>query len=267
MPVIWGREKENIDRVMESIDDLPCGRVDMICLPELFTTGFDYDLLNGRDHVMTDEVLDALAGKARARSAYILAGTLPETDEGRVYNTLFVIDPSGKRIAYYRKMHLFPLMGEDGFFHPGETPLVFRTPEARIGVAVCYDLRFSSLFLKLALNGAQVIVVAAQFPAARIDHWDTLLRARAIENQLFVVGVNRTGEDPCNRFPGHSCIIDPLGKILAGGGEGEGWITGSIDIGEVDRVRRSLPALFSGGCGAQGHKDNDIVEHGEEGCL
>ena len=267
MPVIWGKEHENLERVMEAIDGLPGGQVDMICLPELFTTGFDYTLLKGRDHGMTEEVLHALGEKARSRKAYILAGTLPEEEGGRVYNTLFVIDPSGKKVASYRKMHLFPLMGEDGFFCPGETPLVFRTPWARIGVAVCYDVRFSHLFLKMALNSAQIIVVPAQFPAARIDHWDTLLRARAIENQLFVVGVNRIGEDPGNRFPGHSCIIDPMGALLAGNGEEEGWIIGSIDIGEVERARRSLPALFSGRFGERGRSDNDFVEHGEEDCI
>lgn len=267
MPVIWGREHENLERVMEAIDGLPGGQVDMICLPELFTTGFDYALLKERDHGITEDVLHALGEKARSRKAYILAGTLPEREGERVYNTSFVIDPSGKKAASYRKMHLFPLMGEEGFFSPGESPLVFRTPWARIGIAVCYDVRFSYLFLKLALNSAQIIVVPAQFPAARIDHWDTLLRARAIENQLFVVGVNRTGEDPGNRFPGHSCIIDPNGVLLAGNGEEEGWIIGSVDIGEVERARRLLPALFSGRCGSRVNNAKDIVEHGEEGYI
>ncbi len=134
-------------------------------------------------------------------------------------------------------------MGEDGFFSAGKNILVFQTPWARIGVAICYDLRFPELFRQMALDGAEIIFVPAQFPAVRIDHWDTLLKARAIENQIFIVGVNRIGYDPFNRFSGHTCIIDPMGKMRASGGEEEGWVTCAIDLKMLDCVRRELPAL------------------------
>jgi predicted amidohydrolase len=244
MSVAWRKEDKNVENVMQSIDRLPIDQPHFICLPELFTTGFDYDYLQRREARRTWEILDKIAEKSKAKGAYILAGTLPETEGDRVYNTLFVLDPSGERIASYRKIHLFPLIAEDGFFHAGKNTLVFQTPWARIGVAICYDLRFPELFREMALDGAEIIFVPAQFPAVRIDHWDILLKARAIENQVFIAGVNRIGYDPFNRFSGHTCIIDPMGKMRAGGGEEEGWVTGAIDLQMLDCVRIALPTLF-----------------------
>ncbi|MBN2374545.1 carbon-nitrogen family hydrolase [bacterium] len=244
MSVEWGKERSNIDKVIKAIDRLSDEQVHIISFPELFTTGFDYDYIKDRDPDVTWGILDELGVKAKERQAYILAGTLPETDMGRVYNTLFVIGPSGERTAAYRKMHLFPLIDEDRFFNAGEDILVFQTEWARIGLAICYDLRFSDQFRSMALEGAEVIFVPAQFPSSRIDHWDTLLKARAIENQVFIAGINRTGQDRVGSFSGHTAIYDPMGRMIAGGSEGEGWIAGSIDLGEIDRVRRELPALF-----------------------
>jgi predicted amidohydrolase len=245
MPVAWGKEETNIENVIQAIDSLPIDQPHFICLPELFTTGFDYDYLQKREARRTREILDRIAEKARTKGSYVLAGTLPEAEGDRVYNTLFVLAPSGERIASYRKIHLFPLMAEDGFFSAGENTLVFQTPWARIGAAICYDLRFPELFREMALDGAEIIFVPAQFPAIRIDHWDILLKARAIENQVFIVGVNRIGYDPFNRFSGHTCIIDPMGKMRAGGEEEEGWITATIDLKMLDCIRRELPTLFN----------------------
>ncbi|MGA1840374.1 MAG: carbon-nitrogen family hydrolase [bacterium] len=244
MSVAWRKEEKNIENVMRAIDRLSVDQPHFICLPELFTTGFDYDYLQKRDAERTWEVLEKIAEKAKAKKSYILAGTLPEPEGEHVYNTLFVLNPYGERIASYRKIHLFPLIGEDRFFHAGENTLVFQTPWARIGVAICYDLRFPELFHKMALDGAEIIFVPAHFPAARIDHWDILLKARAIENQVFVAGVNRIGYDPFSRFSGHTCIIDPMGKMRAGGGEEEGWVTGGIDLQMLNCVRVELPTLF-----------------------
>lgn len=244
MSVAWRKEEKNIENVMQAIDRLPIAQPHFICLPELFTTGFDYDYLQMRESRQTWKVLDKIAEKAKAKGSYILAGTLPEVEGDHIYNTLFVLDPSGERIASYRKIHLFPLIGEDKFFHAGENTLVFQTPWAKIGFAVCYDLRFSELFRKMALDGAEIIFVPAQFPAERVEHWDILLKARAIENQVFIAGVNRIGYDPFNRFSGHTSIIDPMGKMRAGGGEEEGWVTGCIDLKMLDRVRAELPTLF-----------------------
>jgi len=244
MPVLLRKEDRNIEMVLRAIDGLSIDSPHVICLPELFTTGFDYPYLKKREPGITGEILDRLAEKASARGAYILAGTLPERTNGGVYNTLFVLDPSGHRVAAYRKIHLFPLMGEDEFFSPGEETLVLHTSLARIGIAVCYDIRFPLLFRRMAVEGAEIIFVPAQFPEARIDHWDILLKARAIENQLFVAGVNRIGDDRTGRFPGHTCIIDPLGKLKAGGNEEEGWVVTTIDIGEVEGIRQALPSFI-----------------------
>jgi len=246
MGLKWADEEFNIRRVLKEIDKLWQGNdtIDIICLPELFTTGFDYDYLKNRGKGITDCILQRLSKKARDRGIYIIAGTLPETENSRLYNTLFVIDQRGEIIESYRKIHLFPLMGEDRFFSSGERIITFNTPWANIGVAVCYDLRFPDLFQTMAKAGAKVIFLPAQFPSVRIRHWDILLRARAIENQIFMVGVNRVGEDPMGSFSGHTAIFNPMGDLVAGCSVEEGWIIGAIDINEVDRVRRDLPTLF-----------------------
>lgn len=246
--VRWGQEELNVDRVLNAIDDLEQGSVNIACLPELFTTGYDYEYLKRRDHNITRGILQRLSDKAKEKAIFIIAGSLPHKEEDKIYNTLFIIDPDGVCIASYRKLHLFPLMGEDSFFTPGSKILVFDTIWSKMGVAICYDLRFSWLFQSMAFAGAHVIFVPAQFPAVRIEHWDILLRARAIENQLFMVGINRIGRDASGIFSGHTSIYSPTGRLVAGGEgmTGDGWITGEIDLSEVEKTRKELPTMF--GC-------------------
>ncbi len=244
MNIEWDNEILNIEKAIKALDELGRKQINVICFPELFTTGFNYSYIKDRDNSINNEILNKLSEKARERGSYIIAGSLPEKDKDKIYNTLFVLDPTGKCVESYRKIHLFPLMDEDEFFSPGEKIVVFNTPWTRIGVAICYDLRFPDLFQSMALGGAEMIFVPAQFPSARIGHWDTLLKARAIENQVFMVGVNRIGNDPAGVFSGHTSIFHPIGDLVAAGGEHEGWIAGSIDLKEVNRVRRELPTLF-----------------------
>ena len=183
------------------------------------------------------ELIDWLGELARSLKIYLAAGTLPEKEDGRFYNTAFFFNDQGKMLGKYRKVHLFPPMGEDTFFTPGQDCPVFDTPLARVGICICYDLRFPSQFADLAARGAEIILVPARFPHPRLDHWQILLRARAIENYLFVAGCNCIGTFNQQLFCGHSCIISPWGETLAEAGEREGVVMAEIDLDMVEESR------------------------------
>jgi predicted amidohydrolase len=140
-------------------------------------------------------------------------------------------------------MHLFRLMAEEKYLAPGEAATLADTPWGKIGMAICYDLRFPELFRRYALGGAQLILVPAEWPHPRRAHWQTLLRARAIENQCFVAACNRVGTTGNSTFFGASAVIDPWGETLIEGGEAEMILTVTIDLALVDSVRRRIPVF------------------------
>ena len=185
--------------------------------------------------------------------AWLVAGSvieaLPEGD--RVANTALVIDPAGELRATYRKIHLFDCavpgaeLRESDTFVAGGRPLVTDIAGVRCGVAICYDLRFPELFRRLADDGARLVVVPAAFTARTgRDHWELLVRARAIDAQVFVVAVDQCGASTTSqRWHGGSMAVDPWGTVLARAGATEGVTVVDLELGEVDRVRTSLPVL------------------------
>lgn len=212
----------------------------IIVLPELWATGFAYDKLPELAKE-TPDILKILQNLA-AKYGIIIAGSLPEHSNNSYYNTLFITASNGI-IGTYRKQQLFSPMQEDSFFAPGTAPLPVQTDLAHIGALVCYDLRFPELMRHQANLGADIAVVSAQWPAARIGHWRILLQARAIENQMFVIAANRCGTTGDNSFGGHSMIIGPDGTILleAGGDrECKGTILDPVLISSARSLFRSL---------------------------
>lgn len=187
--------------------------VQLAVLPELWSCGFDHENLP-RHGEATPEILEILSQTARSLGMAI-AGSLPETIEGRLYNTLIMVDADGSVAGTYRKIHLFAAGGEAKTFTPGSGASICQTSLGPIGGIICYDLRFPELCRLLALQGARIIVVCAQWPSPRIGHWDILLQARAIENQVFVLGANRIGSHGRLIFPGRSKIVSPFGEILS----------------------------------------------------
>ena len=196
---------------------------------------------------------------AAKRSIWLLAGSIAEkAGAGRIYNTSALISPQGAIVAAYRKLHLFDVDIPDGArYRESETvapggvppPVAELEPGMRIGLSVCYDLRFPELYRKLADAGADVLCVPAAFTAyTGRAHWELLLRARAVENQAFVLApaqVGRIGPASENRHAwGHACIVDPWGEVLAdAGGEGEGLALAELDPARLAQVRRDLPSL------------------------
>jgi predicted amidohydrolase len=196
--------------------------------------------------------LTAARAWARELGIHLLAGSVAELGEGeKASNTSVLIGADGEDLAVYRKIHMFDVDAggvsyrESEHEQPGSEVVVAPVGELIAGLSVCYDLRFPELFRILAVRGARLFTVPSAFTAATgRDHWEVLLRARAIENQAFVIAPNQVGEAPphFDSF-GHSAIVDPWGTVLASAPTGECFVAAELDLAEQDRVRESLPSL------------------------
>ncbi|MES2209387.1 MAG: carbon-nitrogen hydrolase family protein [Chloroflexota bacterium] len=190
---------------------------------------------------------------ARRHAAWILAGSLAETsgDAARPWNTSTLIGPDGEIVARYRKIHLFDVDIDDGPFDlesarvtGGTEPVVAEVDGARLGMTICYDLRFPELYRTLALAGAEILSVPSNFTERTgRDHWEVLLRARAIENGAWVIAPSQIGGPPGHPAYGHSMVIDPWGIVVAQAPDREAIVHASIDTDRVAAVRRQIPAL------------------------
>ncbi|CAM4290139.1 carbon-nitrogen family hydrolase [Paenibacillus phoenicis] len=216
---------------------------DVILLPELWNTGYALTEIGRLADPEGQNSRAWLAAFARRHGIHVIGGSIAENRSGQVYNTMLVFNRSGEEVAAYSKIHLFRLMEEDKYLQPGERSVTFELDGLPAGAEICYDIRFPELTRSLALRGAKLLFVAAEWPLPRLNHWRTLLIARAIENQMYVIACNRTGKGGGDEFFGHSMIIDPWGEIVAEGGEAEEIVTGSIDLTLVDQVRRRIPVF------------------------
>ena len=163
--------------------------------------------------------------------------------DGACGNTCTWHNTTGEHVATYSKLHLFRLMAEEKFLTAGEGPTIVETPWGKMGLAICYDLRFPELFRWYALNGVSAVIIPAEWPHPRLMHWRTLLRARAIENQMFIIACNRVGSKGNDRFFGHSAIVDPWGETIIEGGESEMLLTATVDLASVEAVRKKIPVF------------------------
>ncbi len=235
--IALGDVEANLQRAVEGIRKVREKGAKLAVLPEMWSTGYDYKRLPELAEE-TPGVVKVLR-ELTAELQMVVVGSLPEKADGRIYNTAYVID-QGKVLGSYRKLHLFSTMGEDRFLAAGDHTLVVPTSAGRIGVAICYDLRFPELFRKLALEGAEILCLSAEWPKPRQDHWRTLLRARAIENQLFVVATNCCGIQGKLDFFGMSLLIAPRGEVLAEGGESNVELTALFDFEEMVSYRSQI---------------------------
>lgn len=198
--------------------------------------------------------LGRFAALANSLHLHLLAGSVLETggEQGRLYNTSVLFGPRGQRLAVYRKMHLFDVEVGDGQTYresaavaPGKDVVSVETPFGRIGLSVCYDLRFPELYRALSAQGAVLLTVPSAFTLVTgKDHWEVLLRARAIENQAYVLAPAQSGRHPGDRLTyGHSLVADPWGLVVACASDGEGLAVADMDMALLERVRTRLPAL------------------------
>lgn len=242
MDIALGDPKANLAKARQMVAEAKHRGSEVILLPELWATG--YDLKNAARHATATEegTFAAVARLAEENGIYVIGSLLSERD-GRCYNTATIFSPQGELVGRYDKAHLFRLMGEDRYLAAGTAAPVFELPWAKAALAICYDLRFPELFRRYALLGAKVIFIPAEWPCRRIEHWRTLLQARAIENQCFIVACNRVGESKGERFCGRSAVYDPWGEPAVEGGKEEILLTTEIDLDLVNEVRRRIPVF------------------------
>lgn len=238
-PIVAGDVDANLEQARSALQRAHDQGVRLAVLPEMWSSGYNYKRLAELADE-TPRVADEIADLS-ARLDLVIIGSLPEKDQGSLYNTAFVHD-RGQEIGRYRKLHLFSPMKEDDYLTPGDKTLVIPTSVGRLGMAICYDLRFPEMFRKLALDGAEVVCLPAQWPSPRQLHWRTLIRARAIENQFFLVAANSCGQLGNLHFFGMSLIVSPRGEILAEGGESATEPTALLDFADMAAYRKEIPA-------------------------
>lgn len=231
----------NLAYVREALARVAAQGANLAVLPEMWSTGFAYKTLNELAQKTASVVAELQ--ELSVRHKLVIVGSQPEAaGDNRVYNTAHVID-NGRLVAAYRKLHLFSLLGEDKAFKGGDAWCLAETSLGKIGVIICYDLRFPELCRRLALEGAWVVCVPAQWPKPRQEHWRTLLRARAIENQLYVVSANACGLIGKLDFFGMSMVIDPKGEVLQDAGEEQGEIAAQLSRQHMDEWRAQIPCF------------------------
>lgn len=223
-----------------------CAGADLILLPELWNVGFfNYDKYHDFSEPIDGETASALSAKAKELGAYIFGGSFVERRGGAYFNTSLLFDRGGRRIAQYSKIHLFTYRSrEPELLSPGDAITVADTEFGRVGLAACYDLRFPELFRRMAVEyGAEMFLVTAGWPFPRMEAWNVLCRARAIENMCWLVSCNAAGTSRGARFGGHSQVVDPWGTVIAGSGFEEAIVRAEFAESHVHRFRKEFPAL------------------------
>ncbi|MFQ3573417.1 MAG: carbon-nitrogen family hydrolase [Thermodesulfovibrionales bacterium] len=245
---LTGRPDINLDRTESFIEEAAESGSSLVCFPEMWTTGFDWQYLTD-ERSIHNQVIDEVMKLAKQYNIWI-NGSMPYVDStGRIFNRSILFSPDGRICGTYDKIHLFRLIGEDRYLSAGDRLSIIDAPWGKTGLAICYDLRFPELFRLYAMNSVDVIIICAAFPDVRINHWRTLVRARAIENQMYVIGVNRVGSENDDKgmsisFGGHSMIVDPWGEVVSEEDNlSEATFTGLINKELVDQTRARLPVL------------------------
>ncbi len=242
MQIAVGDVRKNMNTAEEMITEATAHGSHLIVLPELWSTGYALDQSRDLANQLNVGVFAQVATWATQHKISIV-GSMLEKRGLEVTNSGTFFAPNGRLMGVYRKIHLFRLMEEDRWLQPGAAPLLMDLPWGSTGMAICYDLRFPELFRRYAVQGAKMIVMPSEWPIERIDHFRTLVQARAIENQCFMVVTNNAGPSGDKTFGGHSMIVDPWGKIVVEIGETPMLVTAEIDMDYVDVVRNRIPVF------------------------
>ena len=251
MPV--GMDKrENVARACSKISEAAQAGAQMVVLPEMFNCPYSNDYFRNYAEPAGGETWQAMSDCARKNDIYLIAGTIPELDGERVYNTSFAFNRQGEQISFHRKMHLFDIdvKGGQRFFESitltaGDQVTVIDTEFGKIGLCICFDMRFPELCRLMALKGAQIIIAPAAFnmttgPA----HWEILFRQRAVDNQLFTIGVAPARDEKGIYVAyGNTIVCSPWGNVLSRAGAEETTLILDLDLAMNDSIRSQLPLL------------------------
>lgn len=239
--IVWENRDANYSRVRGLVKQGE--KSDLIVLPEMFSTGFSMNVAEvAEDQPSTTETF--LKEMARDEGAAVMGGLARSGDGEKGHNELLGISPNGEVLTRYCKNRTFRYTGESEHYESGTEIALCEWRDWKICPLICYDLRFPELFRKGVAQGAELFVVVASWPKVRVEHWLALLRARAIENLAYVIGVNRCGRDPSYDYPGRSVVFDPWGEMIGDAGEDEGVVQAEIDHKKVREWRKGFPALL-----------------------
>jgi predicted amidohydrolase len=266
-----GEDKsKNVETALRLIDEAALTGARLVVLPEIWTyLGSDEGNRENAD-VIPGPVTDALAAKAKQHGIYVHGGSILEKRDGepKLFNTTVVFDPSGELVAQYSKIHMFDVVldgvasyQESNTVQRGEEIVTFDLDGTTVGLAICYDLRFPELFRILTLRGADVIVLPAAFTMTTgKDHWEVLIRARAIENQVYMVSCGQYGPDSSGKWCyGRSLIADPWGTVLATAPDREYVLRATVDLDYLQKVRRQVPSVQNRQAGLYRWPDDALV--------
>ncbi|CAI8260763.1 MAG: 2-oxoglutaramate amidase [Opitutia bacterium UBA7350] len=243
---VLGNVESNLKTIYDFAQNAKEANAELLCLPELCTTGFSYDKIECLKTMIVSS-LETIKKISKQYNIAICGSFLCNNKHGNFTNTFLYFDANGYIIGRYNKIHLFKPMGEDRYFEAGNDIITFRDGNTHIGCSICYDLRFPELFRKCASAGAQLQILAAAFPFPRLSHWRTLLKARAMENQNFIIATNQCGH-ACvvseeTDFCGHSMIVHPSGEILYEAGEVPEFFCFDIKLSDIQDVRNDMDCL------------------------
>jgi len=249
-----GQPETNLARARDFAAQASAAGADLLLLPELWLHGYDLEQAQKWASPLGEGGFAQMSALAREFGLYLAGSTLERHDGGSgepgrtgsgepgrtVSNTAVLYAPDGALLGSYRKIHLFRLMQEPRYLAPGDHATLCPTPWGPVGLAICYDLRFPELLRTLALAGAVLFLIPAQWPVRRVEAWTLLARARAVENELFVAACNRVGDNGQVTFPGRSCLVDPWGHTLVEGDDTEQLLIAQADLREIRKARRYL---------------------------
>ena len=235
---VWEDPGTTIRKVEPCIAKAAEDGATIICFPEQFATGWDPGSSSNAEP-LDGKIFHTLSGYAKHYDIAVL-GSLRQLEKGKLFNTCIVIGRDGTLLASYRKVHLFSPLMEGISYHPGDSITTFRHGGMLFGIAICYDLRFSPLFHVYANAGAECVFVPSAWPASRMDAWELFIRTRAIENQMFVAGVNTVGTTPVDRYMGNSIVAGPLGTIISRAPESEGITCTDLDPEAIRQARQAM---------------------------
>lgn len=235
----WEAKEANKEKVISLLNQVD--EAELLIFPEMTLTGFTMKSKEMSETIHGDS-FRFFSSIAKEKSVNVFAGII-ERRESLFYNTLIHIKPDGKLSKLYRKIHPFTYSGESKYYNAGVKRAYTKIKNWKIGLSICYDLRFPELYRKYGKQKSHLIVNIANWPETRIEHWRTLLKARAIENQCYVAGVNRVGKDPKLNYVGFSSVFDPMGKEIVAVENEERVIVVELDKNYIKEVRDKFPFL------------------------
>jgi omega-amidase len=240
MDILPGEIEKNTLQARLLMNEAMKHHPDILVLPELWTTGYDYKTIVQikEEETSTPSFLRSFA---KHHVVNIVGGSIVTKEQQKTRNTALIYSRSGELAVRYSKVHLFQRLGEHLHFQAGEQNSLFFMEGRKAAIFISYDIRFPEWMFLHTLQGAEIVFVVAQWPKTRLYHWRSLLISRAIENQCYIVACNRCGKDDKRAYAGHSLIINPWGEVVAEGSENEEVVTAEIDTATVKAVRKFIP--------------------------